>query len=40
MRAPVNPRTANLAALYADCVGMEIRPNTLDTFTTCPSPAA
>ncbi len=38
--ASVKPRTPNLAALYADWEGMPMRPNTLEMFTTWPSPAA
>ncbi len=29
----VNPRTANLAALYADCDGTLMSPKTLERFT-------
>ena len=36
----MNPRTANFEALYADCDGMAVSPNTLEMLTTCPSPAA
>ena len=39
-RQSVNPRTANFEALYADCDGMAVSPNTLEMLTTCPSPAA
>src|SRR5947207_11579466 len=40
--ASVKPRTANLDALYAPCVGTLIRPKVLvlEMLTTCPSPAA
>ena len=36
----VKPRTANFAALYADCDGTLMRPKTLERFTTWPSPEA
>jgi hypothetical protein len=37
-RASVNPRTANLAELYADWPGTLNNPNTLETLTTWPLP--
>ena len=39
-RLSVNPRTANLAALYALWPGTASSPNRLEMFTTWPSPDA